>query len=119
VGRSKKGQKKTDFPETGSFIRLTREMLTSSAWQNLSDKERLGYINIKFNHFGDNAKEIKCPRRSLVHKMAPATWTKVVAKLVTHGFIKIIHQGYGYARIPTTYGLSNDWRRWKPGTDYS
>jgi len=94
-------------------------MLKSPAWQDLSDKERSGYINIKFNHFGDNAKEIKCPRRSLVQQMAPATWTKAVAELVNHGFIKVVHQGCGYARIPNIYALSNDWKRWKPGMDFS
>lgn len=106
---------KNDFPETGSFVPLYREMQISPAYQDLSDKAKLAYQNIKFNHYGDNAKEIICPFSTLINKMAPATWAKVLKELQAHGFIVLIRETRGLGRIPNVYGLSNDWKHW--GTD--
>lgn len=109
---SRKRIKKTDFPETGSFVPLYRDMQKSPAWQALPDKAKLAYQNIKFNHYGDNAKEIICPFSALINKMAPATWAKAIRELQVHGFIVLIRETRGLGRMPNVYGLSNEWRRW-------
>jgi hypothetical protein len=106
------GKKKTtDFPEESNFVQLTRKMLKSPAWQDLSPTTKLAYINIKFNHYGDNAKNIKCPFSTLVNTMSPTTWAKATRELQDHGFITV--QGSrGLGRKPNIYALSNEWRRW-------
>jgi len=87
-------------------------MLKSPAWQDLSDKARLGYINIKFNHYGDNAKDIKCPFKTLVNRMAPATWAKAIRELQEHGFITLEQGSRGLGKLPNIYGLSGNWKDW-------
>ena len=112
---SRKRTKKNDFPEIGSFVSLYRDMQRSLAYQDLSDKAKLAYQNIKFNHYGDNAKEIICPFSTLINKMAPATWTRVIRELQGHGFITLEQESRGLQKIPNKYGLSNKWKHW--GTD--
>ena len=39
--------------------------------------------------------------------------------LLGRGFIKIIHQGGAYQKDKTIYGISDNWRLWESGNDFS
>lgn len=39
--------------------------------------------------------------------------------LLARGFIKIVYQGGAYQRDKTIYGISDNWRIWQPGKDFS
>ena len=39
--------------------------------------------------------------------------------LLSRGFIKIVHQGGGYKKDKNIYGISDNWRIWEPGKDFS
>jgi len=39
--------------------------------------------------------------------------------LLVRGFIKIVHQGGAYKKDKTIYGISDNWRIWNPGQDFS
>ena len=42
-----------------------------------------------------------------------------IKTLLVRGFIKIVHQGGAYKKDKSIYGLSDNWRIWKPGKDFS
>ena len=39
--------------------------------------------------------------------------------LLVRGFLKIVHQGGGYKKDKNIYGISDNWRIWEPGKDFS
>jgi hypothetical protein len=108
----KRLKRSSDFKENGSFVPLYREMLKSSAWQGLSNTAKLAYINIKLNHFGNNANKIICPYTTITNKMSPTTWAKATNDLVRHGFIVMVEETRGLGRLPNIYALSNNWKHW-------
>lgn len=42
-------------------------------------------------------------------------FTRAIDDLLAKGFIKIVHQGGAFKKDKTIYGLSENWRLWKPG----
>ncbi|MFH7326615.1 hypothetical protein [Desulfurivibrio sp. C05AmB] len=42
--------------------------------------------------------------------------TRALDQLLAHGFIRIIRRGGAYKKDKTIYGLTEDWRFWRPGT---
>lgn len=104
-----KSNKKT--PRELTFVKLERILLTSPAYQYLSDKARLGLINVMHNWYGPNHKEFTCPFSRLINKMAPATWSRVQDELVEHGFVALTHQSKGLVNSANKFRLVNEWRR--------
>jgi hypothetical protein len=49
----------------------------------------------------------------------PETIRRCLKTLLVRGFIKIVHQGGGYKKDKTIYGISDKWLIWKPGMDFS
>jgi len=39
--------------------------------------------------------------------------------LLSRGFIKKVHQGGGFKKDKNIYGISDNWRLWEPGKDFS
>ena len=42
-----------------------------------------------------------------------------IKTLLVRGFIKIVHRGEEYKKDKSIYGLSDNWRIWEPGKDFS
>ena len=105
----KKDTKRT--PRELTFIKLERRLLNSLAYKDLSDKARLGLINILYNYYGPNFSTFSCTYSTLINKMSSGTWARVQDELVEHGFIEIKHQSKGIVKSPNRFALSNKWER--------
>ena len=44
---------------------------------------------------------------------------RAIKTLLARGFCKIVHQGGAYKKDKNEYGISDNWRIWKPGMDFS
>jgi hypothetical protein len=49
----------------------------------------------------------------------PETIRRSFKTILARGFIKIVHQGGAYKKDKTIYGMSDKWRIWEPGKDFS
>lgn len=49
----------------------------------------------------------------------PEQVRRTLRTLRVRGFIKIIHQGGAYKKDKNIYGMSENWRIWQPGQDFS
>jgi hypothetical protein len=44
---------------------------------------------------------------------------RAIDKLLTHGFLRVVHRGGAYKKDKTVYSLVDDWRLWQPGITFS
>ena len=49
----------------------------------------------------------------------PEQVRRAIKTLLERGFIKVVHQGGAYKKDKTIYGMSDNWRIWGPGQDFS
>ena len=49
----------------------------------------------------------------------PETIRRCFKLILVRGFIKVMHQGGAYQKDKTIFGMSDNWRIWEPGRDFS
>jgi len=106
---------------------FTKEVFLSPSYRALrpSAKEILLLIYFKGNFkkgkkekwFLVNRKDIQLPYREITESLGyqtKAIWD-AFKQLLAHGFIEVIEHGGGAKGDVNTYGITEDWRKWKDG----
>lgn len=106
---------------------FTKEIFLSPAYRSLrpSAKEILLLVYFKVNFTKGkkgrrilaNRKDIKLPYREITESLGyqtKAIWD-AFKQLLAHGFIEVIEHGGGAKGDVNTYGITEDWRKWKTG----
>ena len=93
-------------------VRITSDMIASSAWADLKATSVKLYISLKLRYTGANRDSIEFPH-SEVEKIGISKdcIKKCFDDLISHGFIECTHQGR-ISRTPNTYKLSEKWQVW-------
>lgn len=95
------------------YMRLTGNMMESSAWKALSCHAIVAYIHIKIKYNFTNEDNISFTYKEGAELMDKKTFTKAIDKLIDTGFIYIVRQGV--LKECSIYGLSKEWQNY--GTD--
>lgn len=90
-------------------IRITLDMLESSAWKKLTPYSILIYLNMKARYTGSNENDISLTYTEASELMNPRTFTKSIDQLIELGFIELVEQNWN-KRKPNVYGFSEQWR---------
>lgn len=109
---------------------LTYEVFRSDAFRALRPASRdiliLLYFEVemkksknrgKSDRVITNRREIKLPYEEIKGALyySKKTIWEAFQQLLAHGFIEVIHQGGGAKGDTNVYGITEDWRHWKPG----
>jgi len=97
----------------GPFTGIEDAILESQAWESITCAARVAYLHIRKDDKGYNRTELKLPYSQAEKLMGRKTFTRAIRMLVDHGFITINQPG-GLMQHCTEYGLSDQWRYWKP-----
>jgi len=107
----------------GQFTKITRDMMNSPAWHNLSLRQRGLYQHLKSKYVQrtihgivtSNKDDISLPRSEWLPELYTnyRSFETDMAKLMDNGFIIAIRRG-GCERKCNIYGFSDDWTEWKP-----
>ncbi|ANY69735.1 hypothetical protein BBD42_27015 [Paenibacillus sp. BIHB 4019] len=90
-------------------IRITRNMMESVAWKELSVHAVVLYLAMKTKYTGSNENDISFTYAEGEKLMNKATFTKSMDQLIENGFIQIIRQGWSI-REPNIYGFHTMWQ---------
>jgi len=106
---------------------FTKEVFLSPAYRALRPSAKeiliLTYYKANFNQGKKgkriliNRKDIKLPYREITDNLGyqtKAIWG-AFKQLLAHGFIEVIDHGGGAKGDVNTYGITEDWRKWKTG----
>ncbi len=107
----------------GKFTKITADMMTSSAWRDLTLRQRGLYQHLKAKYtqktihgiVDSNIDDISLPRSEWLPNLYTGyrTFEKDMTKLMENGFIRAIRRG-GCERKCNIYGFTDDWTKWKP-----
>ena len=133
MGKRRQQYRPKDFESTqvsnDTSANLYISMLLSDAWQDLNDSARVIYLYMKSQFYGqkkvaDNdymgekieyGQEHFYFNRGLFKKFGktdPTTCKKAIDKLVSHGFIELVHDGKR-TRTNSIYKFSSKWQTWE------
>lgn len=96
-------------------IRITRNMMNSKAWQELSVHSKVLYMEMKSKYTGTNQDDISLTYSEGQKLMNKLTFTKSLDQLIELGFIKLVRQSwttrecniYGFHTMWQLYGTKN------------
>ena len=89
-------------------VRITRNMMESKAWKELTVHSRVLYMEMKAKYNGTNDNDISYTYTEGTELMSKLTFTKSMDQLIELGFIKIVSQGWN-VREPNIYGFHDMW----------
>jgi len=124
---------------TSQFVALDYHLLASPAWNDLSLRARDTFVRLHTKYNGHNNGDLSITiseLRSLGELKSPASLSRALDQLWSHGFILLTRQGhFGSARLCNLWAVttrkiddnskkgirgtdkpSNDWRDWSPDT---
>lgn len=90
-------------------IRITRSMLSSKAWKQLSVHSKVLYMEMKSKYTGNNEDDICYTYKEAQEIMNDRTFTKCIDQLIDLGFIKLLEQNWTL-RKPNIYGFNDQWK---------
>jgi len=93
-------------------VRITRNMLQSLAWQELTPYAVIIFIFIKAKYTGNNDDNLSFTYAEGAKLMNKRTFTKGVNLLIKYGFITLVEQNR-HKKKANIYGLSDQWQRYK------
>ena len=94
--------------KSNNYLRLTDDMMKSTAWQGLSCHAIALYVSIKIKYNFTNENNLSFTYEEGKKLMDKKTVTKTLDELIAHGFIHIVRQGY--LKECSIYGLSSEWQ---------
>ena len=116
----------------GKYTTIETEMIISEAYATMSGscKDLLMYFLLKRKLRFERGKIPICTNPDEICmtwkelENPPFNWhpekiRRSKKTLLVRGFIKIVYQGGAYKKDKTIYGLSENWRIWEPGKDFS
>lgn len=116
----------------GKYTSIETEMVVSQAFMTLNGtcknllllfllkrklKFRKGQVPVCIN--ADEIHMTYIELTSPPFNLHPEQVRRAIKTLLVRGFIKIVHQGGAYKKDKTIYGISDNWRIWGPGQDFS
>ena len=116
----------------GKYTSIETDMVISKAFQSLNGscknllilfliKRKLRFEKAKIpicvnpDEICMTYKELEAPP----FEYHPEQIRRSLKTLLVRGFIEIIYQGGGYKKDKSIYGISDKWRIWEPGKDFS
>jgi len=116
----------------GKYTSIETDMVISKAFQSLNGsckiflilfliKRKLRFekgkipICVNPDEICMTYKELEAPP----FEYHPEQIRRSLKTLLVRGFIKIVYQGEGYKKDKSIYGISDKWRIWEPGKDFS
>lgn len=90
-------------------LRITRNMMESKAWKELSVYSKVLYVEMKNKYTGSNDNDISFTYKEALEIMNARTFTKSVDQLIEFGFIKLVEQNWT-TRRPNIYGFNDQWK---------
>jgi hypothetical protein len=116
----------------GKYTTIETEMVISEAYATMSGgcKDLLMYFLLKRKFRFKKGKIPICTNPDEIcmtwkeienppFNWHPEKFRRCKKTLLVRGFIKIVYQGGKYKKDKTIYGLSDNWRIWEPGKDFS
>lgn len=114
------------------YTNIERDMVISKAFLTLNGtcknvlmifllKRKMSYKKGR-NPICKNPDEICLTYKELTSEpfnLHPQQVTRAIKTLLARGFFKVVHQGGAYKKDKTEYGISDNWRIWKPEMDFS
>ena len=108
----------------GQFTKITRDMMQSPAWQDLSLRQQGLYLYLKAKYTqrtihgnveSANQDNLSLPKTEWYPNLYGdyRTFAADMQKLEDNGFISTIRYGKATHQC-NLYGLASDWSRWKP-----
>jgi len=79
------------------------------------DAITMTYIELENIYYRREAQGQKEVRDDLPRGIKRPRIVLAIDNLLAHGFIRIVHRGGAYQQDKTIYGLTDDWRHWRPG----
>jgi len=121
MGRLKKNNKIFESWQTkgkSNFMQIFHDMFDSEAWKSLNAHDRDLYMHMLRKHQRkvisgyiekSNCDDISMPKSEYEKFMNQRTFYKSIDKLIEHGFVKVVRNGYA-AKICNIYGFSDMWK---------
>ena len=113
------------------FVSLPFQLLDSLAWQYSTNADKAVFISVKRRFNGKNNGEISLSVRQIVaeNKISINTASASLKHLQQKGLISLMKYGYFGSHMASTWKLntdknpgyspSNEWKKWKPGDDFT
>ena len=90
-------------------IRITRNMMESKAWKELSVHSKVLYMELKARYTGSNENDLNLTYSEGEKLMNRLTFRKSIDQLIELGFIRMIQQSWT-TRECNIYGLHSMWQ---------
>lgn len=116
----------------GKYTSIEMDMLISEAWVSMSGscKDLMMYFLMKRKLRFEKGKVPICLNPDEIHMTwkeflnQPFNWSSEKFRrskktLLVRGFMKLVYQGGKYKKDKNIYGISDNWRIWKKGMDFS
>lgn len=96
------------------FVPITKEMIRSQAWAQLSHYSVRAYIHIAAKYNGKNKNNLSYTYKEATKFMNGHTYKKATDELVKYGFLDVKRSGACFGKC-NIFGLSERWKKY--GTD--
>ena len=97
------------------FVFITKEMLKSDAYKQLSNASRTAYLLLRAQLKNNEQAEVKFPYSAAQEYMKTNTFAHAIEQLIKMKFIKKKQSG-GLFRKTNVYSFSDEWRAYKKPT---
>ena len=95
----------------GRYCRITKDMMSSPAWQTLDIFAKVLYLHIKIKYIPGKERDISFTYREGTQLMSSRTFTKNMDKLIEVGFIDLVEHR-PFSALCNIYGLSHRWHKY-------
>ncbi len=94
--------------KNSKYARITKDMISSEAWQQLDVYARLLYLHIKFKYSPGKEKDISFTYKEGQELMSKAKFTKSLDKLIEVGLIDL-QEHWRFGKKRNIFALSSRW----------
>jgi hypothetical protein len=94
------------------FVMVFRDMLSSEAWEELTNASRVAYIHLKSKCVSKEQNEVTLSFKEMERFMDPKTYARALTQLIECGFITRAQRG-GLFRKRNFFAFTDEWRNFK------